>query len=173
MTDKVFAKKNLQPYERHAACFLIAVLLGLGITGMRNKEIPLANSVPVIQVKVVGAVESTELILPLGSTVDDVIQRVHLLSDADISELNGMKKLRTSETLVIPFCGKKTFFVCGAVQEPKLVVLEEVTAQKILDQIQVDDTANVKAFLRRRVFPNGSIIQVKPKKLKTKPSQTT
>lgn len=75
-----------------------------------------------------------------------------------------MKKLHASETLVIPFHGKKTFFVCGAVEQPKLVVLEEVSAQKILENIEVTDTANVSAFLRRRVFPNGSVIQVKEKK---------
>jgi hypothetical protein len=170
MIDKGFSEKKLQPYERHVACILIAVLLGLGVSGMRSKELCPEVTFPVIKVKVVGAVESEELVLPVGSTVDDAIQKVKLFQDADISELNGMKKLRASETLVIPFLGKKTFFVCGAVEQPKIVVLEEeVSAQKILDKIEVNEGANVKAFLRRRVFPNGSVVQVKPKKQKAAP----
>lgn len=65
MPNNLFAKKGLQPYERHAACVLIALLFGLGVAGMRNKEISHESSVPVIQVKVVGAVETAELVLPL------------------------------------------------------------------------------------------------------------
>jgi hypothetical protein len=167
MTEHERVVQRLFPHERHIACLLIALLLGLAFSGLKQGDMTTQNACPLTVVKVVGAVDSVELTVPIGTTVDEVLERVLLDKEANIVEIDGMKKINTQTVLVIPFNGKKTFYVCGAVKRPTLVVLEgEASAQKILESIQVEETANIKAFLRRRVFPNGSVIEVKKSKAK-------
>lgn len=167
MVELARETQRLYPYERHVACILIAILLGLGVAGIRLRKSSPEELQPLTRVKVIGAVESTELEVPLETTIDEILEQVQLSPDADLSEIDGLKKIGCAEVFVVPFRGKKTFFVTGAVQESKIVVLEgDVTARKILDSILVTEAANVSAFLRRRKFPNGSVIQVKNKREK-------
>lgn len=156
---------QLRPYERHAACLLIALLLGLGIAGFEWGKVSHAEPSPTKCIKVIGAVDAAELKVPLGSTVDEILAKTVVHDDADLSEIDGTKKVVPQDILVVPYKGKKTFYICGAVREPTLVVIEgEVTAKKILEKVSLRDDANVKAFLRRRVFSNGSVIEVKAQK---------
>lgn len=158
---------QLRAYERHVACGLAAVLVALGIAGIDTaKKI---NENQKIQVFVVGAAQQTKVEVDRGSSLGDVCEKAELRSDADISNIDMAKKVVHNEVIVIPVYGKKTFFVKGAVVEPKIVVIEgKVNAKLILQGVNTTEEADVKTFSRRRVFKNGSVIEIKKEKRQKK-----
>ena len=169
METTLCASMRLQPYERHVACVLVAVFLALCIGGLEKPSTHFQDEIPCVLVKIVGAAKAEEIRIPLGATVDEVLRKAEVFHDAELSECDGTKKVQNQEIIVVPFKGKQTFFVCGAVKNPKVIVLDsEVSAQKILEKVEVDETANVKAFLRRKIFRNGSVIEVKKLRARTK-----
>lgn len=157
------ASTQLRAYERHVACGIAAILVALGIAGIDNEK--RANDNQKIQVFVVGAAQQTKVEVDRGSLLGDVCAKAELRQDADVSNIDMAKKVTHNEMIVIPVQGRKTFFVKGAVAEPKVVVIEgEVTAKSILQEVTTTEEADVKAFNRRRVFKNGSVIEIKSRR---------
>ena len=88
--------KQLQPYERHIACFLSALLAGLGLyVAFESRQVSV-RSAEHIAVQVVGAVKEARISLPPGATIDDVLTMITVDENADLTELDGTKKLAES-----------------------------------------------------------------------------
>lgn len=158
---------QLRPYERHAACAIAALLTAIGLlASLENSRLCASKGEP-ISVHVVGAVRECELLLPQGSSLDDVISRVVLDEKADCSEFDGSRRIVNKETIVIPFSGATTVYVTGAVKEPKVVVLEKAAKPKdVLQLLDLTEDADLSQLSRRRVLRNGSVIDIKRKMTK-------
>jgi hypothetical protein len=156
---------QLKVYERHIACLLMAVLASLGFVGMDFSKSEMVDAKQRIEVVVVGAVKKTSVVVLQGASFGDVCEQAILSEDADVSNIDMTKKVTQNEVVVIPVRGKQTFFVQGAVVEPRVVFLDgDVSARVILSKVEVTDEADIKSFNRRRVFKNGSVIEIKRKK---------
>lgn len=162
---------QLRPYERHTACFLVALLVGIGVHVVIEQYHICTEPADPLSIHVVGAVQESHLLLPHGSTLDDVISRVALTTEADCNELDGSRHVVNGETVIIPHSGKTTVYVTGAVHEPKLVVLDNKAKPKeVLQSVDLQDDADVSAFMRRRSLKNGSVIEIKRKNKKERPA---
>jgi hypothetical protein len=155
----------LRPYERHVACILSGILAGLGLFAAIEGRHNGVNIGETMTIHVVGAVRKTEVTLSLGATLDDVLTCIELNEGAEISELDGSRRLINGEIVVIPYVGKTTLYVTGAVIEPKVVVLvKNAKPREVLEFVQLQNDADEAMFLRRRTLRNGSVIDIKKKK---------
>jgi hypothetical protein len=161
---------RLRPYERHVACILGALLLTLSYLSI-PKGVAAHSVAPItVSVHIVGAVRETRLLVPLGSTVDDLLQQVELDAKADIVEVDGNRKFMKDDILVIPFKGLLTLYVKGCVLQPQVLVFDMPTnASKILSKAQLLETADCARFMRRRVFKTGMVVEIPEKKIKCVP----
>ena len=157
--------KQLQPYERHIACFLSALLAGLGLyVAFESRQVSV-RSAEHIAVQVVGAVKEARISLPPGATIDDVLTMITVDENADLTELDGTKKLADGEIIVVPEKGRITVYIFGAVDEPKVVVINREEAPgAVLQYIHLHEDADIASFLRRKKLRNGSIIEIKKKR---------
>jgi hypothetical protein len=156
---------HLKPYEKHIGCFIGAILISLAFfSGPKGKQGLCEKNE--VSIHVVGAVEETDVKLPYGATVDDLLERIVILSSADLLEIDGNKKIMEDGTIVIPFDEGITLYVVGAVQHKKLLVLPKgCSSQAILDQLELMQEADRARFKRRRVFKTGMIIDIPFKKV--------
>ncbi len=165
MDEKQSQNSNmLRPYEKHVACLLSAILLSLGYVSVPKVCLKEAEHKQ-ISIHVVGAVGDSRVLVPVGSTVDDVLQQVVLSHEADVLEIDGSKKLFMDGTLVVPFKGFLTLYVTGSVADPKVLVIESpTTASEILNRVKPLESADCARFKRRRAFKTGTVVEIPEKK---------
>jgi hypothetical protein len=156
--------QGLAPYERHMACILASLLLGLGLYVVYTDRYEEQEVRPIV-IHVVGAVRDELLSLPYGSTIDDVIRCATLDEKADAEALTGSKVVNDREIVVIPFRNRTTVYVTGAIAAPTVVVLNTAdTIKDILPYVHLQEDADVSSFLRRKRVMNGSVIEIKHKR---------
>ncbi len=162
--------KPLRAYERHIAVMLIAIMLGMGLLSLRESGSGDANNDgETVRVHVVGAAVEADIAIPRGTSVDEALKRVQVDRSADLTEVDGNRRIMREETLVIPYAGKVTLFVTGAVETPRLVALDGVaTAAAIMAQVTLSENADRSGFLRRKKFTTGTVIEIKPKRNRTR-----
>jgi hypothetical protein len=155
---------QLRPYERHMACLLSGVLIGLSAVVLSDRRPMGADQGDEISLHVVGAVDEAYVHMRAGATLEDLLQTIHLHPDADTSELDGASRLVGRSTIVIPFADCITVYVTGAVEEEKVVMLPKDAEPKcILDRVTTLENADRASFLRRKRIKNGEIIKIKAK----------
>ena len=156
---------QLQPYERHVACLLSGLLIGLSLVVLCDTR-PLSDiSGEKITVHIVGAVDEFHVQVSEGATVQDVIKLVQVHSDADTAELDGARRLTHGEVVVVPSKGQTSVYVTGAVEEPKVVVIPDNGGPKeVLQSVKLRKDADARSFLRRKRVKNGEVIEIKVKK---------
>ena len=94
-----------------------------------------------------------------------MFQLVQIHSDADISELDGVRRLTNGEVIVVPCQGKTSVYVTGAVEEAKVVVVPQDAGPKaVLQSVKIRNNADTSSFLRRKRVKNGEVIEIKAKK---------
>jgi len=153
---------QLQPYERHMACLLSGLLIGLSLVVLCDHRPFHAPNCEEISVHVVGAVDETHVRVKSGSTLEDLLQSVHLHPDADVSELDGVRRLGDGDVLVVPHMDQMTVYVTGAVEEEKVVTVPKDSGPKsILQCVQTRNDADRTSFLRRKRVKNGEVIKIK------------
>ena len=156
---------KLQPYERHMACLISGLLIGLSLVVFCDHRSLCETSGDDISIHVVGAVEEAHVCVRAGTTLEDLLQTVHVHPDADISELDGIRRLTDGEVIVVPHEGLITVYVTGAVEEPKVVTISmDGRPNDILQFVKFRDDADRKSFLRRKRVKNGEIIKIKTKR---------
>lgn len=156
---------QLQPYERHIACLLSGLLIGLSlVVSFDNNPCGDCRSEKVT-VHVVGAVEEAHVQVKEGTTIEDLFQLVQMHSDADISELDSERRLTNGEVIVVPHQGQTTVYVIGAVEEAKVVAVPAGAGPKaVLQSVKIRKNADTSSFLRRKRVKNGEVIEIKAKK---------
>jgi hypothetical protein len=156
---------QLQPHERHMACLLSGLLIGLSLVVLCDNR-PYADCrSEKITVHIVGAVEEAHLQVNEGATLEDLFLLANLHSDADISELDGVRRLTNGEVIVVPCKGQTTVYVTGAVEEAKVVIVsKDGGPNSVLQSVKVRNNADTRSFLRRKRVKNGEVIEIKAKK---------
>jgi hypothetical protein len=161
---------GLTYYERHIACVLISLLIFLGCQSCLSQK-GNETTKEMVSISVVGAVKEQTLFRTPGVTVDSILQNIDVQEDADLLEVDGSRRIAENEILVIPYHGKLTVYVTGAVVEAKLVVAEKnATVADILDHVILADDADVKRVMRRRVR-NASVLTVPCKIAQKRPKR--
>jgi hypothetical protein len=147
------------------ACLLSGLLIGLSLVVLCDNR-PYADfRSEKITVHIVGAVEEAHLQVNDGATLEDLFLLVKLHSDADISELDGVRRLTNGEVIVIPGKGQTTVYVTGAVEEAKVVIVpQDGGPNSVLQSVKVRNNADTRSFLRRKRVKNGEVIEIKAKK---------
>lgn len=86
-------------YRRVIALLIVlAIIIKLAIT---IKYEPISEN-KTVRVEVRGEVKEEILTLPIGSTVDDLLEKVELSSDSDLSGLSKNSVLYNNQIIVIP-----------------------------------------------------------------------
>jgi hypothetical protein len=156
---------QLQAHERHMACLLSGLLIGLSLVVLFDHRPLVQLGGEYISVHVVGAVDETQLQVKEGTTLEDLLSSIRVRPDADLSELDSVRRLIDGEVIVVPFEGKKTVYVTGAVEEAKVVTIPcDAGVAAILQSVNVRNNADVRSFLRRKRVKNGEIIEIRAKK---------
>lgn len=156
---------RLRGYERHVACLLAGCLAGLGLMAVVEGEKIHRQETETITVRMVGAVRDIEVKVQAGSTVEDLLACVELKDGAELSEIDGFRRLGHNEIIVIPFEGKTTVYVHGAVKKPQVVVLEkEAKPKHLLECVELEDDADVSQLKRKKSLRSGSVIEIRRKK---------
>ena len=156
---------GLQVYERHMACLISGLLLGLSLVVFYDNRLLSKVQGDEISVRIVGAVDETSLRISEGATLGDILETVHLHPDADLSELDGIRRVSDGEVVVIPHAGMTTVYVTGAVEESKTVCIsKEAGPSAVLQFVKTRDDADRKSFLRRKKLKNGEVIKIRSKR---------
>jgi hypothetical protein len=122
-----------------------------------------------VSIHVVGAASECTLLVPSGASVDDILQQISLLPEADLLEIDGSRKIVSDITLVVPFIDVLTLYVTGAVRQPQVLLFPSPTsASAILQKIQLSENADRSRFMRRKVFRTGMVVVVPEKKVRSK-----
>jgi hypothetical protein len=156
---------QLQPHERHMACLLSGLLVGLSLVVLRDHRPSADFSCEKISVHIVGAVDEATLSVNEGTILEDLLQLAHVHDDADLSELDGQRRVTNGQVVVVPYAGKTTVYVTGAVEEAKVVTVpKEAGPKDVLQAVNVREDAIITYFLRRKRIKNGDVIEFKAKK---------
>jgi hypothetical protein len=156
---------QLKAYERHVACMLAGLLAGLGLFAAIEGRHTTIDSGEMMTIHVVGAVKQTDVMVPVGATLDDVLVRIELNEGAECTELDGSRRVINGEIVVIPYVGTTTVYVTGAVLDPKVVVLEKnAHPRAVLEFVRLQNDADTAMFLRRKTLRSGSVVDIKKKK---------
>jgi hypothetical protein len=168
MKQDIATEGTMRAYERHTAVILMSVLLAFSVfVSYEKPSQDKKYDEDTVRVHAVGAVSECELIVSRGTTVEEVIKKVTIEKTADLSEIDGTRRIFRDETLVIPYVDKVTLFVTGAVEVPKLVLLNAGASPKdVLAEVLVRADANVKSFLRRKKLLTGSVVEIGKKRVR-------
>jgi hypothetical protein len=155
--------KSLSFFEKYTSCSIIALFVSLAfVIFLDTRTSSIHKKRSLITVRVVGAVLEQTVSGTYNSTVDEILQKVRMLPEADVCEVDGSRKLCSDEILVIPHQGKITVYICGAVENPGVVILPlHATMSDLRTKIEFSKTADIKNFLRKKVLKNGSIVEVR------------
>ncbi len=151
---------SLCPYERHVASFVCALFLFLGFVSYAGNGVD-KSQIEEVAIRLVGAVEPQTVRVLKGSTVDELLTQARCLDQADLQEIDGMRRLMKDSILVVPYCDSLTLFVKGAVLEEKIVTLQRgAKSEDILTHVEPIEGADVQRFLQKKRYTNGSVIEM-------------
>lgn len=155
-------------YERHVGSFICALFLFLGFVSYMNNRGESSQSEE-ISICLVGAVKPQTVRVLEGTTVDELLSKVICFDEADLQEINGMRRLMKESILVVPYRDFLTLFVRGAVVEERVVTLQRgATSEDILAHIEPLEGADIQRFLQKKRYTNGSVLEIFQRKRSAK-----
>jgi DNA uptake protein ComE-like DNA-binding protein len=155
-------------------CLILLALAGFAFNRTKSISPPvtLAPISPVtdLQVKIEGQVANPGLYrLPLKSTLKQLLEQAQPLSTADLSQLNGRRKLRDGQTIHIPERHLITIQIAGAVEQPgSLQILSGTRCCELTEQLHVLPDADLRALSKKRSFVKEDMLIEVPFKKKRK-----
>jgi|GEM_PF-4371561 len=132
----------------------------------RPPPLPLPLAEPeaaVLEIKVYGQVAKPGVYrFPIHATMQDVLARAQPLSSADLSSLNGRRKLRDGQTIRIPERHLITIYTAGAVQHPgAMQILSGTRYCELADQLDILPEADLKGMRKKTSFVSeGDVVNV-------------
>ncbi len=154
-------------------CLILLVLAGFAWRRSKPVISPLFSSPPsshVLQVKIEGQISKPGVYqLPLKSMLKHLLEEAKPLPSADLSRLNGRKKLHDGQTLYVPERRPIMIYVTGAVQQPgSMQILSGTRYDELASQLQMLPSANPKIFYKKKGFvKEGESIEVPFKQKKS------
>lgn len=142
---------------------MLMLLVYLAAASIANKSKKDANLQLKIRVQATGACRAPEwLELQHGSKVSDLISKLDLTSDADISRLILEEPLKHNQIYIIPTLGKTSIYVSGAVVSNGVIFIPAGTKfNKLGDYVALRADADTGFFKRRRrELVDGEVVQV-------------
>lgn len=155
-------------------CLILLVLSAFAVRGQKNVPLPRPPEpqAAVLEVKIEGEVAKPGLyVLPVKSTLKELLVQAQPLPNADLSGLSMRRKLRDGQTIHIPERQWITIQIAGMVPQPgPMKILSGTRIQEMVSELQVLPEADLKALSKRRSFLfEGDVLEVPKKKSKTKP----
>lgn len=159
-------KMKLLLREKCAVFGMLLMLATIAPFAFVAKNKKHANLVQKIRVHCVGAVDpEVWLELSTGAKWSDLLAKLVLSQDADISKLVLEESLKNNQTCIIPTKGKTSLYVCGAVKEPGVVYVPDgCRYNELMAHLELSEDADCALFRRRkRILADGETVEV-PKK---------
>ncbi len=156
---------KLWPHEWICVVVILAFIASLTLFSIRHPpaQLPLIQDIPAdhMLVYVKGAIVGpSEISLPIGSTVKELVPLIHLSEDADLEAIKLEKKLRNGQVVQIPF-KFFTITVKGAIAEPGYVKIPaDTTISQLPNYIRLKETADLSFFKKKRKIKNNETILV-------------
>lgn len=172
MRDHTLNNNGLEPSlclclkEKLAVCCLLLLLATFAACSYANKHQKLTQTQKTIHITCLGAcVDQNALELPHGTQVADLLARVKLTPEADISKLVLEQRLKNEGHFIIPTKGKMTLYITGAVKEPGIIYLPEgLRFNQLKQYLALADDADIGIFhRRRRLLCEGETVHIPAK----------
>lgn len=152
--------------EKLAVSCLLLLLSTFAACSFASKHQKCAKIEKTIHITCLGAcVGQNELELASGVQVSDLLARVKLTPEADISKLVLEQRLKSEGHFIIPTKGKMTVFISGAVKQPGIIYLPEgLRFNQLKEYLALADDADIGVFhRRRRLLCEGETIHIPAK----------
>ncbi len=152
--------------EKLAVSAMLLLLATFASISFANSHIKKSLTQKTIHIKCEGACHAEQAVeLPCGIQVSDLLARLNLTEDADISKLVLEERLKLDGLFIVPTKGKLTLFVTGAVKTPGIIyVPESLRFNQLKQYLTLADDADVKIFQRRRrLLCEGETIHIPAK----------
>ncbi len=119
-----------------------------------------------IYIRCIGAcAEHQEVELPCGVQISDLLAKIRLTEDADISKLILEERLVQTGVFIVPSKGRLSLCVTGAVERPGIIYVPEgLRFNQLKHYLALADNADAGMFnRRRRILCEGETIHVPAK----------
>jgi len=149
-----------------AMLLLLATFASLSYAS-RNQKIP-SNSKKIL-IHCVGAVaKETHIEVACGTMVSDLLAKLDLTADVDLSKIVLEERLKSEKVFVVPSKGKLSLYVTGAVEKEGVIYVPEGLHFNHLKQyLFLAGNADVACFKRRRrALSEGETVHIPPKMAK-------
>lgn len=152
--------------EKLAVSCLLLLLATFAACSYANKHKKLTQIQKTIHITCLGAcVGQKELEFPHGMQVSDLLARVKLTPEADLSKLVLEQRLKNGGYFIVPTKGKMTLYITGAVKEPGIIYLPEgLRFNQLKQYLALADDADIGIFhRRRRLLCEGETVHIPAK----------
>jgi len=149
--------------ERALLFLMLFVLSTIGVITFSERSKQTKEKSAGFCVRVVGEVEEEALVqLHPGATVADALFSATFTECADPQKIAYDVRLVKDQVVVVPKKGALSIFVTGAVEKEELLTFEEeATFLDLRKKIQLQKSADIKAFFRkRRKLKQGETITI-------------
>lgn len=140
--------------------FILATIASLSFLSKQNR---IAKTKSFITVHCVGAIDRAKSVeLPVGAQVADLLAKVALSQDADVTKLQLETKLENEQVFVMPKRGVLSLYVTGAVRESGVIYVPEgLKYSQLKDYVAFADDADLTSLRRRRrLLREGEMVQI-------------
>jgi hypothetical protein len=170
---------NKLPVQEWVIVGLILAIMTtiLLVTSFNSRSTPKEVSKPLIleeiEVKITGAIAKPGYyILPIGTTLETLLEKVEVLPEANTTRLNMKKSLRDGQKIHIQSIPTVTIYLEGAIH--KSGPLQVPKGTRVKDLIEIADLtreADLDSLDKKRQLKEGETIKVKLKNTPCEPSK--
>ena len=165
---------KLLPYEWASALFLLTLLFVLGVFGFLSRE----EALPIyeepkesfeneITVQIQGAVQYPgNYIIKKNSKIKELLEKVMLRVDADLSKINLNKKITKNCAFLIPEREMITIdLICGDLKKT-IQVPKGAYSFELIDQVELTQNADWSTLNTKKKLNKSQAIHIPERKLK-------
>ncbi len=146
------------------AMLLLLATFGAITYASKNKKIHI-NSRTVL-VNCIGAVKKDTLLeVPYGTLVSDLLTKLELTDEADLSKIIFEERIKGQNLFIVPKIGQKSLYITGAVEREGLIyVPEDLHFNQLKEYLFLAADADISCFRRRRrQLSEGETIHIPPR----------
>lgn len=151
-------------------CLILLVLSAFALRGEKTISASRTAQPPAneLEIKIDGEVAKPgAYTLPIKSSLKELLAQAQPLPTADLSQLNGRRKLRDGQEIHVPKREWISIQIVGMVPDPGTKqILSGTRIYELASQLQVLPEADMKAMSRRkRYLYEGDVVEVPAKKV--------
>ncbi len=152
--------------EKLAVLAMLLLLATFGAITYASKSEKIPINTKTIFIRCIGALKKEQVLeVPYGIMVADLLTKLDLAEDADLSKLIFEERIKGPRLFIVPKVGEKSLYITGAVEREGIIyVPEDLQFNQLKGYLFLAADADTSCFRRRRrQLSEGETIHIPPR----------